>query len=63
MTIPNQYYIYTNESGQEITVWIKEDCGMVNGREKPWHKVICKPIGFNNSPIMVLDKGSLKPCN
>ena len=53
------YYDYTNESGQKITVYIVEDCGLVNGKEKQWHKVLCKPIGFNNAPLMVLDKQRL----
>lgn len=53
------YFDYTNEAGQKITVWIEQDCGMVNGKEKPWHKVICRPIGFNNCPPMVLDMATL----
>lgn len=53
------YYTYTNESGQKITVWIQDDIGMVNGKDKPWHKVICRAIGFNNSIPMILDFNSL----
>jgi hypothetical protein len=58
-----EYYTYTNEAGKEITVWIKEDCGLVNGLDRQWHKVVCKPIGFNNCPSMILDKGKLKVQN
>lgn len=54
-----EYYTYTNKSGRKITVFIQEDCGMVNGKEKPWYKVICRPIGFNNSIPMALDFDSL----
>lgn len=54
-------YTYTNESGQKISVTIEQDCGMVNGRNNQWHKVICRPIGFNNSIPMILDKATLTP--
>lgn len=54
-----QLYTYTNKTGQKISVQIVEDCGMVNGRESQWHKVICRPIGFNNSIPMSLDMACL----
>jgi hypothetical protein len=54
-------YIYTTLEGREVEVWIKEDCGIVTGLDKAWRKVICKPIGFNNCPNMILDFDKLKP--
>lgn len=56
-----QHYNYKTQNGLSVTVWIKEDCGLVNGKDKQWHKVICKPIGFNNCPSMILDMASLTP--
>lgn len=52
-------YNYRTESGQIIRVFITQDCGMVNGQEKPWHKVYARPIGFNNCPLMTLDVATL----
>ncbi len=54
-----QLYTYTNKTGQKISVTIEQDCGMVNGKDNQWHKVICRPIGFNNSIPMTLDKSTL----
>ncbi len=55
-----EYFTYTNETGQKITVYIIEDCGeMKNQWGNTWHKVLCKPIGFNNAPVMSLDKNKL----
>lgn len=53
--------IYTTASGVNIHVHIVEDCGLVNGRDgTKWHKVLCRPIGFNNCPLMILDRNKLK---
>lgn len=57
--IPTQYYTYTTGKGDKITVYIEKDAGLVNGLNGQWHKVICRPIGFNNSIPMTLDKSKL----
>jgi len=57
--LPQAYYRHTNFSGQTISVIITEDCGIVNGKKAQWHKVLCKPIGFNNSPTLALDFNEL----
>lgn len=53
--------VYTTPLGRRVTVEIVEDCGLVPDREgKPWHKVKCYPIGFNNTPLMILDLDKLE---
>lgn len=59
----NEKYIYITKTGKEIACWIKEDFGMVQGGDRLWRKVECKPIGFNNCPSMFLDFAELKPIN
>ena len=56
-----QDYWYHTDSGDRIPVFITKDCGIVQGQHAPWHKVLCKPIGFNNCPTMVLDFSTLSP--
>jgi hypothetical protein len=50
---------YHTPSGDSIPVFIVEDCGIVQGQYSPWHKVLAKPVGFNNCPTMVLDVATL----
>lgn len=53
-------YIYTTPKGFKIHVVIVEDCGMVKDSQGlEWHKVVCRPIGLNNTIPMTLNLGSL----
>lgn len=55
-----EYYEYTNSAKQKITVHIIEDFGnMKDQKGNVWNKVIARPIGFNNSIPMILDKNKL----
>lgn len=54
-------HIYTNESGQEIPVIIVADHGMINKKGSgQWHKVECRPLGFNNTLPLFLDMATLR---
>lgn len=58
--LSEQNFIYTNSIGQRITVYVVEDCGDMKDRDgSTWRKVICRPIGFNNTIRMVLDFNKL----
>ncbi len=58
--LSEQNYIYTNPEGQKITVYVIEDCGDMQDRDgQEWRKVLCRPIGFNNAPLMSLDFNKL----
>jgi len=53
--------IYTTQTGKTILVEVIKDCGMVrNEGGHEWHKMICRPVGFNNSLLMVVGAHSLK---
>lgn len=54
------HYTYTTPQGKGVSVYVVEDCGMLSDQAGgQWHKVLCKPIGFNNAPIMSLDFNKL----
>lgn len=61
MELIGKEYIYMTEKGHAVPVWIIEDCGMVQGKQAPWHKVKARPIGFQNCPVMSLDFAGLQP--
>lgn len=53
--------VYITPAGARVHVFIVKDCGLVKGEDgRLWHKVLCEPIGFNNSPLMSLDYDKLE---